>query len=42
MCLGLHTDTEGNVMDVVWPYGGKLVEADDKTVASTRRAQSRR
>src|SRR5882724_10555298 len=33
MCLGLHTDTEGNVMDVIWPYGGKLVEADDKTVA---------
>jgi len=33
MCLGLHTDTEGNVMDVGWGYGGKLVEADDKTVA---------
>jgi multiple sugar transport system substrate-binding protein len=33
MCLGLHTDTEGNVMDVAWGYGGKLVEADDKTVA---------
>jgi multiple sugar transport system substrate-binding protein len=33
MCLGLHTDTEGNVMDVIWPHGGKLVEADDKTVA---------
>jgi multiple sugar transport system substrate-binding protein len=33
MCLGLHTDTEGNVMDVLWAYGGKLVEADDKTVA---------
>jgi multiple sugar transport system substrate-binding protein len=33
MCLGLHTDTEGNVMDVIWAYGGKLVEADDKTVA---------
>jgi multiple sugar transport system substrate-binding protein len=33
MCLGLHTDTEGNVMDVIWGYGGKLVEADDKTVA---------
>src|SRR5262245_62215662 len=33
MCLGLHTDSEGNVMDVIWPYGGKLVEADDKTVA---------
>jgi multiple sugar transport system substrate-binding protein len=33
MCLGLHTDSEGNVMDVGWGYGGKLVEADDKTVA---------
>jgi multiple sugar transport system substrate-binding protein len=33
MCLGLHTDTEGNVMSVIWAYGGKLVEADDKTVA---------
>jgi multiple sugar transport system substrate-binding protein len=33
MCLGLHTDTEGNVMDVIRAYGGKLVEADDKTVA---------
>jgi multiple sugar transport system substrate-binding protein len=33
MCLGLHTDTEGNMMDVIWAYGGKLVEADNKTVA---------
>jgi multiple sugar transport system substrate-binding protein len=33
MCLGLTTDTEGNVMDVIWGHGGKLVEADDKTVA---------
>jgi multiple sugar transport system substrate-binding protein len=33
MCLGLTGDTEGNVMDVIWAYGGKLVEADDKTVA---------
>jgi multiple sugar transport system substrate-binding protein len=32
MCLGLTTDTEGNVMDVIWGHGGKLVEADDKTV----------
>jgi multiple sugar transport system substrate-binding protein len=32
MCLGLTGDTEGNVMDVIWAYGGKLVEADDKTV----------
>jgi multiple sugar transport system substrate-binding protein len=33
MCLGLHTDTEGNTISVIWGYGGKLVEADDKTVA---------
>jgi multiple sugar transport system substrate-binding protein len=33
MCLGLHTDTDGNVMNVIWAYGGKLVEADNKTVA---------
>src|SRR6266511_3587580 len=33
ICLGLTTDTEGNVMDVIWGHGGKLVEADDKTVA---------
>ena len=33
MCLGLTTDTNGNVMSVIWSYGGKLVEADNKTVA---------
>jgi multiple sugar transport system substrate-binding protein len=33
MCLGLHTDTDGNVIDLVWAHGGKLMEADDKTVA---------
>jgi multiple sugar transport system substrate-binding protein len=33
MCLGLTTDTDGNVFDLVWAHGGKLVEADDKTVA---------
>jgi multiple sugar transport system substrate-binding protein len=33
MCLGLTGDTEGNVMDVIWGHGGKLVEADDKSVA---------
>ena len=33
MCLGLHTDTDNNVMNMIWSYGGKLVEADDKTVA---------
>ena len=33
MCLGLTTDTEGNVIDMIWGHGGKLVEADDKTVA---------
>ena len=33
MCLGLHTDTDNNVMNMIWCYGGKLVEADNKTVA---------
>jgi len=33
MCLGLTGDTNGNVMSVIWSYGGKLVEADNKTVA---------
>jgi multiple sugar transport system substrate-binding protein len=33
MCLGLHTDTDGNVINLLWAHGGKLVEADDKTVA---------
>ncbi len=32
MCLGLTGDTNGNVMSVIWSYGGKLVEADNKTV----------
>lgn len=33
MCLGLTTDTNNNVMSIVWSHGGKLVEADNKTVA---------
>jgi multiple sugar transport system substrate-binding protein len=33
LCLGLHTDTDNNVINMIWGYGGKLVEADDKTVA---------
>src|SRR5919205_293938 len=33
MCLGLTGDTNGNVMNMIWCYGGKLVEADNKTVA---------
>ena len=33
MCLGLTGDTNGNVMNIIWSYGGKLVEADNKTVA---------
>lgn len=32
-CLGLHSDTDNNVMNMIWCYGGKLVEADNKTVA---------
>jgi multiple sugar transport system substrate-binding protein len=33
ICLGLHSDTDNNVMNMIWGYGGKLVEEDDKTVA---------
>ena len=33
MCLGLQSDTENNIMNMIWCYGGKLVEADNKTVA---------
>jgi multiple sugar transport system substrate-binding protein len=33
MCLGLHTDADNNVINTIWGYGGKLVEADGKTVA---------
>jgi multiple sugar transport system substrate-binding protein len=33
MCLGLQNDTDNNVMNMIWGYGGKLVEADDKTIA---------
>lgn len=32
MCLGLHSDTENDVMNIIWSYGGQLVEADNKTV----------
>ena len=33
MCLGLQNDTDSNVMNMIWGYGGKLVEADNTTVA---------
>jgi multiple sugar transport system substrate-binding protein len=33
MCLGLATDADGNIINKIWAHGGKLVEADDKTVA---------
>jgi len=33
MCLGLHTDADNNIINLIWAYGGKLVEADNKTVA---------
>jgi multiple sugar transport system substrate-binding protein len=33
LCLGLATDADHNIMDMIWGYGGKLVEADNKTVA---------
>jgi multiple sugar transport system substrate-binding protein len=33
MCLGLQNDTDNNAMNMIWCYGGKLVEADNKTIA---------
>src|SRR5256712_3245676 len=33
LCLGLQNDTDNNAMNMIWCYGGKLVEADNKTVA---------
>jgi len=33
MCLGLTSDTDNEMMNIIWSYGGKLVEADNKTVA---------
>jgi multiple sugar transport system substrate-binding protein len=33
MCLGLATDADNNIINTIWNYGGKLVEADNKTVA---------
>ncbi len=32
MCLGLVEDTTDNVMNLLWCYGGKMVEADNRTV----------
>ncbi len=31
-CLGLHSDADNNIMNMIWSHGGKLVEADNKTV----------
>jgi multiple sugar transport system substrate-binding protein len=33
ICLGLTFDTTDNVMNLLWCYGGKMVEKDNKTVA---------
>src|SRR5262249_15837247 len=33
LCLGQQNDTDNNVMNMIWCYGGKVVEADNKTVA---------
>jgi multiple sugar transport system substrate-binding protein len=33
ICLGVQNDADNNVMNVIWSHGGKLVEADDTTVA---------
>jgi len=33
MCLGLQNDTDNNMMNTIFCYGGQLVDADNKTVA---------
>jgi ABC-type glycerol-3-phosphate transport system substrate-binding protein len=33
MCLGLYSDASNDIMNIIWAYGGKLIEADNKTVA---------
>jgi multiple sugar transport system substrate-binding protein len=33
MCLGLYSDASNDIMGLIWSHGGKLVEADNKTVA---------
>jgi multiple sugar transport system substrate-binding protein len=32
MCLGLYSDAANDIMNIIWSHGGKLVEADNKTV----------
>jgi multiple sugar transport system substrate-binding protein len=32
ICLGVQNDADNNIMNMIWSHGGKLVEADDKTV----------
>jgi multiple sugar transport system substrate-binding protein len=32
MCLGLESDADNDIMNIIWSHGGKLVEADNKTV----------
>jgi multiple sugar transport system substrate-binding protein len=33
ICLGVQNDADNNIINTIWSYGGKLVEADDKTIA---------
>jgi multiple sugar transport system substrate-binding protein len=37
ICLGLTFDTTDNVMNLLWCYGAKMVEADNKTVVMNSR-----
>lgn len=32
MCLGLHSDADNEIMNIIWSFGGKLAEADNATV----------
>ena len=39
MCLGLYSDADNDIMNMIWSHAGKLVEADNKTVPCTRRVR---
>jgi multiple sugar transport system substrate-binding protein len=32
MCLGLHSDADNELMNIIWSYGGQLLAPDNKTV----------
>src|SRR4030095_11106795 len=39
LCLGLQNDTDNNVMNMIWGYGGKLGQAAKTTGARTTKRE---